>query len=373
MADDGSAASAHCAAAAMAQQQEPGQLPDQQLLGGAICLVGSTLAIVGMNMQRWSLLQLEAEEAAAAQDAARSFAEEEEGGAAPKGGEKAEEGSTARGGAAGRWWFVSLLVYTVGQLVQMAALAFATQTLVSALSNVSLVTNVCVAHWWFGEPFAVCPPPAASRCRRIMGWDLASMLILGAGSTAVVVFAPGGYSGDYTVDCLRELFFTSPYIVFFCATAAAAAAALCCISGAERAPHFALGDGAATRLRRREGLIFAVATAGESPPASRQPSPLGCLLTPIGRCVLSDGLDRHHALQDHDAAAAQDPRGRQPAHLARRHRLCPQPARHRAAQPQGPQRRPGPPRGNPNGRFFPRDLGRVSERCGLHFSVTIER
>eukprot|EP01045_Picozoa_sp_COSAG04_P008845 COSAG04_NODE_498_length_13385_cov_46.317853_19_plen_149_part_01 len=149
MADDGSAASAHCAAAAMAQQQEPGQLPDQQLLGGAICLVGSTLAIVGMNMQRWSLLQLEAEEAAAAQDAARSFAEEEEGGVPSKGGQKeeGEGGSAARGGAAGRWWFVSLLVYTVGQLVQMAALAFATQTLVSALSNVSLVTNVCVAHW----------------------------------------------------------------------------------------------------------------------------------------------------------------------------------------------------------------------------------
>ena len=33
-------------------------LTPQQLLGGAICLVGSTLAIVGMNMQRWSLLQL---------------------------------------------------------------------------------------------------------------------------------------------------------------------------------------------------------------------------------------------------------------------------------------------------------------------------
>ena len=367
MADDGSAASAHCAAAAMAQQQEPGQLPDQQLLGGAICLVGSTLAIVGMNMQRWSLLQLEAEEAAAAQDAARSFAEEEEGGAPPKGGEKAVGGGAARGGAAGRWWFVSLLVYTVGQLVQMAALAFATQTLVSALSNVSLVTNVCVAHWWFGEPFAVCPPPAASRCRRIMGWDLASMLILGAGSTAVVVFAPGGYSGDYTVDCLRELFFTSPYIVFFCATAAAAAAALCCIYGAERAPHFALGDGAAARLRRREGLIFAVATAGESPPASRRPFSLGCVLTPLARCALSDGLDRDHALQDHDAAAAQDPRGPEPARLARRHRLRPQPARHRAAQPQGPQRRPGPPRGNPNGPFFPRDLGRVSVR---HLSMS---
>jgi hypothetical protein len=242
---------------------------DGQLLGGCICICGSTLAIVGMNMQRWSLLRLEAEAAAAEPHEQQALLlnrsdrddnDDDDDAAADSGGlggdvDKHESSSPAAsplaatsggrggGGSGTFWWSVSLLVYTSGQLVQMAALAFASQTLVSALSNVSLVTNVCVAHCWFGEPFAVCPPAAAPRkrrqartaswsagCRRIwrrlMGWDLAAMCILGGGSTVVVLFAPLAPEVQYTIEQLEELFFTPLYFAFFCCSAAAAAATL---------------------------------------------------------------------------------------------------------------------------------------------------
>ena len=138
---------------------------DGQVLGGCICMCGSTLAIVGMNMQRWWLLRVESEHAAAELVQQRQDEEDEEGesrkltlgedSSSPPGSPAAE--ASGGGGAVGGdgrwrgkcWWAVSLLVYIVGQLTQMAALAFASQTLVSALSNISLVTNVCVAHCWF--------------------------------------------------------------------------------------------------------------------------------------------------------------------------------------------------------------------------------
>ena len=304
---------------------------DTQVLGGCICVCGSTIAIVGMNMQRWSLLRLEAEavECDAQEQQALLLGRHEQSGdcvklnstsspVAPHLMARPDGSSAARRGASGSfWWSVSLLVYIGGQLVQLAALAFASQTLVSALSNISLVTNVCVAHSWFGEPFATCPAGAGStqkaapaarsnscpHCcgrvwRMLLGWDLAAMCILGAGSTAVVLFAPVAPDTEYTIDQLKSLFFTPVYFAFFCCSAAAAATTLAWIycsighsaldfdgahqppvDGNDRplsispnsvedtsrsvvgAPPASAAASQSVALRRREGLLYAVASA----------------------------------------------------------------------------------------------------------------
>ena len=327
---------------------------DGQVLGGCICMCGSTLAIVGMNMQRWSLLRVE-EERAAAELAQRQDEEDDEGAREKwkltRGGENASppaspspeaSGGAAADGGDGRWsgtcwWAVSLLVYIVGQLTQMAALAFASQTLVSALSNISLVTNVCVAHCWFGEPFAACPPPATSATaatgccdsarrlwRRLMGWDLAAMAILGAGSTVVVLFAPMEEQPQYTVLKLEELFFTPVYFVFFICSLAAAVATLSWVYCVTRRSH-RREDGSShdnIAARRREGLLYAVATAVtgsititlskitmllirtsiENPDENQLREPVSwCFIAGLVCCavlnlkVLNDGLGRHEA------------------------------------------------------------------------------
>ena len=299
---------------------------DSQVLGGCICVCGSTIAIVGMNMQRWSLLRLEAEAIACDTHALLLGRDGLSGDGAPEGKIRSSpvappltptaggSSGTRRGASGSFWWSVSLLVYIGGQLVQLAALAFATHTLVSALSNISLVTNVCVAHCWFDEPFSTCPPdtaqkhppPAArsSSCswccgrawRLLLGWDLAAMCILGAGSSAVVLFAPVAPDTEYTIDQLQGLFFAPVYFVFFCCSATAAAATLGWLyctaartagdgakqatldederhtssilpTDAERsdlapaAPLAAASASQSVASRRREGLLYAVASA----------------------------------------------------------------------------------------------------------------
>ena len=52
------------------------------------------------------------------------------------------------------------------------------------------------------------------------------MCILGAGSTAVVLFSPVAPDTEYTVDQLKGLFFTPIYFGFFCCSTAAAATIL---------------------------------------------------------------------------------------------------------------------------------------------------
>ena len=223
-------------------------------VGGSICIVGSSLAVVGLNLQRWSLL---------------------------KQARCAELGDKSGGAGFRCWWILSLVVYIGGQLVQMAALAFASQTLVSALSNVSLVTNVCVANLWFGEPFALCPPNRCDSCRWwrfFIGWDFGAMIILAAGSTTVIVFAPSTHAPErtYTTDDLLTLLCTPPYFFFLCGCIGLCLAAMgaiyfpnwcrCCTGSSKVAGAAAVAAAkvaAVTSLdnRRIEGLLYAIATA----------------------------------------------------------------------------------------------------------------
>ena len=138
---------------------------NDQLLGALIELVGATICIVGLNLQRWAALSI--------------VKAQEEG--------RAVSGCGAK---CGGWrWLLAMTVFMGGQIVQTVAYAFGTQTLVSAVSNVSLVVNVVVAHYAFGEHFAVRPVHSFG-FKWLQGWDLGAMVILIAGSVVTAVYAP---------------------------------------------------------------------------------------------------------------------------------------------------------------------------------------
>ena len=91
---------------------------NDQVLGALIELVGATICIIGLNLQRWAALSIM---------------------------KLQEEGRDVSGCGAkcGGWrWLLAMTVFMGGQIVQTVAYAFGTQTLVSAVSNVSLVVNV---------------------------------------------------------------------------------------------------------------------------------------------------------------------------------------------------------------------------------------
>jgi hypothetical protein len=132
----------------------------------------------------------------------------------------------------------------------------------------------------------------------LLGWDLAAMCILGAGSTVVVLFAPVAPNTEYTIDQLEDLFFTPVYFAFFCCSAVAAATTLAwlycgsCHSAMDiggtpqptvdendknlssmsptsfedselvvASPPASISASQSVALRRREGLLYAVASA----------------------------------------------------------------------------------------------------------------
>jgi hypothetical protein len=101
---------------------------DQQLTGVVLELVGTTLSVAGLNVQKWSFLN--------------------------RGG----GGVLCCGLKLGWRWLLGFVVFATGQVIEMAALSYADQSLLTTLTSLSLVTNAVIAHIFFGEPFNLCPP-----------------------------------------------------------------------------------------------------------------------------------------------------------------------------------------------------------------------
>ena len=166
---------------------------DDQLLGFLIALFGGVLSIGGLNGQKWAL--------------------------------------EVSGGVVGWRWYLALALYTGGQIAQMVAYAYGTQTLVAATSNLSLVTNVVFASAIFGEPFAWRPVRDWRRhgvCGALLGWDLAVILLVIAGTFCVAVTAPVPSARDLGADLptMERLFGGALFLGFVSVTAAVVAASL---------------------------------------------------------------------------------------------------------------------------------------------------
>ena len=100
----------------------------QQLTGVVLELVGTTLSVVGLNLQKWSFL------------------------------DRGDGGVLCCGLQLGWRWLLGFVVFAAGQVTEMAALSYADQSLLTTLTSLSLVTNAVIAHIFFGEPFNLCPP-----------------------------------------------------------------------------------------------------------------------------------------------------------------------------------------------------------------------
>jgi hypothetical protein len=155
------------------------------MLGALISFSGASISIAGLNGQKWAI--------------------------------------DKEGGAGGLRWWLSLLFYIIGQVVQTAAYAFGTQELVVAVSNLSIVTNALIAALVFGEPFTTCPP-AGWRCSPMIlrGWDLGAVVIVITGTIVIAVFAPPQPQDSYTaaelVSAISDTEFASflgDTVVFF--------------------------------------------------------------------------------------------------------------------------------------------------------------
>ena len=196
-----------------------------QVYGALIELVGATICIVGLNLQRWAALWLEKNEQA--------------------------EGFLIRFG--GWRWLFAISVFLTGQIVQTVAYAYGTQTLVSAVSNVSLVVNVVIAHAFFGEHFSVWPQHDFGP-RWLIGWDLGAMVILLGGSVVTAIFAPVGAKETYNLASLRDLFEEPIFVGFLCVVLALTGV---CVWQA----YWVVPQLDASRQASWGGLMFATAAA----------------------------------------------------------------------------------------------------------------
>jgi hypothetical protein len=155
---------------------------------------GASLAIVGLNAQKW------------AADGDSQPKKEDDGGAgAGAGGGTSSSGSGQCG--CGWRWLLAISLFVAGQVIQVVAFAFGSQSLVAATSNLSLVTNAVVAHFWFHEPFHPWPRPAATRgvglLALFVGWDLGTVALVVSGTIVTGVYTTPPPPTDPSVAELR--------------------------------------------------------------------------------------------------------------------------------------------------------------------------
>ena len=110
-----------------------------QLIGVLIEVLGTTLSVFGLNAQKHALMQK------------RQFEEQ------VRSGVPAEAARTGGCPLSVRW-MLGFLLYFVGQCVESLALTYATQVLVTTITQISLVTNAVVARCLFNESFNFMPP-----------------------------------------------------------------------------------------------------------------------------------------------------------------------------------------------------------------------
>ena len=158
-----------------------------QALGALIQIVGSSISIIGLNAQKWAM------------------------------DEQAKMDEAERARCCSSWrWTLAFLVFTGGQIVQTAAYAYGSQSLVSAMSNLSLVTNAFIATLFFGEPFTM--RPIHSGLRVFEGWDLGAVLVLIIGTLLAGLYAPVPPETKFDLQTLTDLFLQVHFLLWLGAT-----------------------------------------------------------------------------------------------------------------------------------------------------------
>jgi len=154
-----------------------------QLIGALIQVVGSSVSIIGLNAQKWAM------------EVQDKLSEEE------------------RASSCASWrWTLALGVFTLGQIIQTAAYAYGSQSLVSAVSNLSLVTNALIATLVFDEPFTM--RPVHGGLRIFEGWDLGAIVVLIIGTVLAGLYAPPATEAKFDLVTLQALFLQTHFLVW---------------------------------------------------------------------------------------------------------------------------------------------------------------
>lgn len=161
---------------------------DRNLIGGLIQMSSSIMSIIGITLQRLTFIQ-DAEEL---QHHSRIFNK--------------------------RWLFGFCLLY-FSQLVEMLALAFASQTTIVAVSSCGTFLNPLVGVYFFHEPFHFRPPKRAkSLFNKLFRWDFLNLAITVAGSVCTLIYAPSLHQDvlrSFSSHELFEMWGQRPFVYFF--------------------------------------------------------------------------------------------------------------------------------------------------------------
>jgi hypothetical protein len=110
-------------------------------------------------------------------------------------------------------WILAICIFVSGQMVELVALGFASQTQVVAMGNFGLPWNAVISVLVFKEEFAVFPRHRGWKF--LWQWDLFAMATLILGATMVVLFAPlSPNDSDFDADMLLEMWVEFPYAGF---------------------------------------------------------------------------------------------------------------------------------------------------------------
>lgn len=154
------------------------EAPQLWLVGAAICVVGSVLTALGLALQKYSHIQNEKR----GKDALKFFIQP--------------------------YWMLGLLVFLAGQAGNVIAMAYAPQTMLSALGALSLLFNTIFARVMLGE--------------RISRFQVAAMAGVIAGVLLVVCFTPvhpPPTMKKHPSQLVANILLQKDFILIFCAFA----------------------------------------------------------------------------------------------------------------------------------------------------------
>mmetsp|Transcript_552 Transcript_552/g.796 ORF Transcript_552/g.796 Transcript_552/m.796 type:complete len:463 (+) Transcript_552:294-1682(+) len=109
-------------------------------------------------------------------------------------------------------WLAGLGIFVIGNILELVALSFASQTDVALLTNFALIWNAVASVWIFNENFQVIPPSFSLSYETLQRWDLLHCGILLIGSMIAVVCTPAEPGDNLDAKELLRRWGAPPYV-----------------------------------------------------------------------------------------------------------------------------------------------------------------
>jgi hypothetical protein len=115
-------------------------------------------------------------------------------------------------------WIVAFLIYAAGQVLELVALGFASESTVVAIGNLTLIFNAFASVWVFGEEFAWFPRTKSYLTWKIFkDWDGFNLMLLVVGTVLTVLYSPlvsEDEEESFDAKELEKMWFDAPFVYF---------------------------------------------------------------------------------------------------------------------------------------------------------------